>query len=211
MKIRNSVSGVISGIASVVLVSLLACSTANAQGDAQAGAGKVATCAACHGPTGNDSLLPNVPKIGGQNETYLLKQLIEIRDDIRVVPLMKPMVANLTDQDLADIAAHYATVELPLGAVDEAKRELGAKLYRSGDESIGVAACSACHSVNGKGINSAGFPSLSGQDVAYTELQLKAFRAGERTNDAAEIMRSISARLSDAEIAALASYVFGLR
>jgi cytochrome c553 len=152
-----------------------------------------------------------VPKIGGQNATYLLKQLIEIRDDIRIVPLMKPMVANLTDQDLADIAAHYSTVELPLGAVDETQLELGEKLYRAGDATIGVAACSACHSVDGRGINSAGFPSLSGQDTAYTELQLKAFRAGDRTNDDAEIMRTISARLSDAEIAALASYVFGLR
>ena len=184
---------------------------AEVQGNAQAGAGKIATCAACHGPTGNDSLLPNVPKLGGQSETYLLKQLREIRDDIRVVPLMKPMVATLTDQDLADIAAHYATVEAPFGAVDEAKRELGEKLYRSGDATIGVAACSACHAVDGKGLNSAGFPALSGQDVAYTELQLKAFRAGERTNDAAEIMRTISARLNDTEIAALASYVFGLR
>lgn len=215
MNIRNSIRrvsrGVVSDVLSVVLISILTCSGATAQGNAEAGAGKIATCAACHGPTGNDSLLPNVPKIGGQNADYLLKQLIEIRDDVRPVPLMKPMVANLTDQDLADIAAHYSTVERPLGAVDETKRELGEKLYRAGDATIGVAACSACHSVDGRGINSAGFPSLSGQDTAYTEVQLKAFRAGERTNDAAEIMRAISARLSDTEIAALASYVFGLR
>ncbi len=219
MNIRNSNRGVNRGVSSMIgtgflsvaIISILACSGAMAQGNAEAGAGKIATCAACHGPTGNDSLLPNVPKIGGQNAAYLLKQLIEIRDDVRVVPLMKPMVANLTDQDLADIAAHYSTVELPLGAVDETKRELGEKLYRAGDATIGVAACSACHSVDGKGNNAAGFPSLSGQDTAYTEVQLKAFRAGERNNDAAEIMRTISARLNDAEISALASYVFGLR
>jgi cytochrome c553 len=211
VNIRNSINGVLT----VALTSLLGCSVVLAQdalqGNAEAGAGKIAACAACHGPTGNDSLLPNVPKLGGQNEAYLRKQLMEIRDDIRVVPLMKPMVANLTDQDLADIAAHYASVDAPLGAVDEAKRELGEKLYRAGDASIGVAACSACHSVDGKGLNSAGFPALSGQDVAYTELQLKLFRSGERTNDAAEIMRTITERLTDAEIAALASYVFGLR
>jgi cytochrome c553 len=218
VNIRNSDSGVSGGVSrgvrsilSVALISVLACSGAQAQGNAEAGAGKIATCAACHGPTGNESLLPNVPKIGGQNESYLLKQLTEIRDDVRAVPLMKPMVANLSDQDLADIAAHYATVDRPLGAVDETKRALGEKLYRAGDASIGVAACSACHSVNGEGLNSAGFPSLSGQDTAYTELQLKAFRAGERTNDDAEIMRTITARLNDTEIAALASYVFGLR
>jgi cytochrome c553 len=203
--------GVINGLLSVALISLLAYSNVQAQGNAEAGAGKIAACAACHGPTGNDSLLPNVPKIGGQSETYLLKQLIEIRDDVRMVPLMKPIVANLSDQDLADIAAHYATVDLPLGAVDETKRALGEKLYRAGEASIGVPACSACHSVNGLGLDSAGFPSLSGQDTAYTELQLKAFRAGERTNDEAQIMRTIAARLNDTEIAALASYVFGLR
>lgn len=212
MNIRKSIHGIFP----LALVSLLSSAVTLAQegplqGNAEAGAGKIAPCAACHGPTGNDSLLPNVPKLGGQNASYLFKQLKEIRDDVRVVPLMKPFVAALTDQDLADIAAHYATVEFPLGAVDETKRELGEKLYRAGDASIGVAACSACHAVNGKGLDSAGFPSLSGQDTAYTELQLKAFRAGERNNDEAEIMRTISARLSDTEIAALASYVFGLR
>jgi cytochrome c553 len=182
-----------------------------AQGNAQAGADKIAICAACHGPTGNDSVLPNVPKLGGQSETYLLKQLQEIKSGVRAAPLMAGILNNLNDQDLADIAAHFATVAAPLGAVDETKRELGEKLYRAGDASIGVAACSACHSVDGKGNNAAGFPALSGQDVAYTELQLKAFRAGERNNDAAEIMRMIAARLNDTEIAALASYVFGLR
>ena len=208
---NGSIKSSITGVLTVMLISLLTSPVVLAQGNAEAGAAKVATCAACHGPTGNDSVLPNVPKLGGQKETYLLYQLKEIRDDIRPVPLMKPMVAGLTDQDLADIAAHYASVEAPLGAVDEAKRALGEKLYRAGDASIGVAACSACHSVDGKGNDSAGFPTLSGQDIAYTELQLKTFRAGERTNDQAEIMRTISARLNDAEIAALASYVFGLR
>lgn len=211
MNIRNSISGSLKGILTAVLISVMTTPVVMAQGNAEAGAGKIAICAACHGPTGNDSVLPNVPKLGGQNETYLLKQLQEIKSGVRAAPLMAGILNNLNDQDLADIAAHFATVAAPLGAVDEAKRELGEKLYRAGDASIGVAACSACHSVDGKGNNAAGFPALSGQDVAYTELQLKAFRAGERNNDAAEIMRMIAARLNDTEIAALASYVFGLR
>ncbi len=211
MNIRNSISGSLKGILTAVLISVLTTPVVMAQGNAQAGADKIAICAACHGPTGNDSVLPNVPKLGGQSETYLLKQLQEIKSGVRAAPLMAGILNNLNDQDLADIAAHFATVAAPLGAVDETKRELGEKLYRAGDASIGVAACSACHSVDGKGNNAAGFPALSGQDVAYTELQLKAFRAGERNNDAAEIMRMIAARLNDTEIAALASYVFGLR
>lgn len=182
-----------------------------AQGSAAAGEGKVAVCVACHGQTGNDSLLPAVPKLGGQGEKYLLKQLQEIKSGVRQVPLMNGMLDNLSERDLADVAAFYASQPQPLGAVEEAKRALGEKLYRAGDANIGVAACTACHAPNGKGNATAGYPSLSGQDVAYTEAQLKAFRDGERTNDAAQVMRDIAARLNDREIAALASYVSGLR
>src|SRR5690606_16917465 len=155
--------------------------------------------------------LPNVPKLGGQSQKYMLKQLRDIREDVRPVPLMTAIVQNMSDQDLADVAAWYATQEAPLGAVDPSLREVGEALFRAVDASIGVAACSACRSVNGKGLDSAGYPALSGQDPAYTELQLKSFRSGERNNDDASVMRSIAARLSDTEIAALASYVFGIR
>ena len=182
-----------------------------AQGSAEAGQGKIAVCVACHGQSGNDSLLPNVPKLGGQGERYLLKQMQEIKSGIRAAPLMTGMLNTLNDQDLADVAAYFADQPLAQGAVEEAKRALGEKVYRAGIANIEVAACSACHSPDGKGNASAGYPSLSGQDVNYTEMQLKAFRAGERTNDEADIMRDISARLSDKEMAALASYVAGLR
>ena len=195
----------------LALLVVVSAPLALAQGDAQAGQVKAAACAACHGPTGNDSLLPNVPKLGGQGERYLLKQLQEIKADIRPVPLMKPFVDPLSEQDMADLAAFFAQQQAPLGAVEPEKRELGEALFRAGNASIGVAACSACHAPNGKGNVSAGYPALSGQDTAYTELQLKAFRAGERKNDEAEVMRTTAARLNDAEIAALASYVSGLR
>ncbi len=199
------------GALSALLFTALTSSLAFGQGSAQAGQGKVAVCAACHGASGNDSLLPNVPKLGGQGERYLLKQLQEIKADTRKVPLMAGMLTAFNDQDLADIAAYFASLDAPLGAVEESKLALGQELYRAGNASIGVAACSACHSPDGKGNAAAGYPSLSGQDTPYVELQLKAFRAGERNNDEAEVMRMISARLTDAEIAALASYVAGLR
>jgi cytochrome c553 len=121
------------------------------------------------------------------------------------------MLNTLSDQDLADVAAYYDSQPLALGAVDEAKRALGEQLYRAGNEELGVAACTACHQPDGKGLAAAGYPALSGQDVAYTDLALRAFRSGERANDDASIMRAIAARLNDAEIAALASYVSGLR
>lgn len=200
----------VKGVLAVVLLTSTSV-IALAQGSAEAGQGKIAVCVACHGQSGNDSLLPNVPKLGGQGERYLLKQMQEIKSGIRAAPLMTGMLNTLNDQDLADVAAYFADQPLAQGAVEEDKRALGEKLYRAGIASIEVAACSACHSPNGKGNASAGYPSLSGQDVNYTEVQLKAFRAGERTNDEANIMRDITARLSDKEIAALASYVAGLR
>ena len=206
MRILNFVKSV---IAAVLVTSVS--SIALAQGSADAGAGKVAVCVACHGQNGNDSVLPNVPKLGARGERYLLKQLQEIKSGGRSVALMAGILNNLTDQDLADIAAYYDAQPLAEGAVEEAKRALGETLYRAGNAAIGVAACTACHAPDGKGNAAAGYPALSGQDPGYTEQTLRAFRAGERANDDAAIMRSIAARLNDAEIAALASYVSGLR
>ena len=195
----------------VAILALIPSSSLLAQGEADAGAGKIAVCVACHGQDGNMIVLPNVPKIGGQNEKYLLKQMQDIKSGVRAAPLMTGMLNALNDQDLVDVAAYFASLPMSQGATDPEKVALGETLYRAGNASIGVAACSACHSPDGRGLASAGYPSLSGQDIAYTELQLKAFRDGVRQNDEAEVMRSIVARLNDAEIAALASYVAGLR
>jgi cytochrome c553 len=195
----------------ITLLALVACGQAVAQGDAAAGADKIAICLACHGQDGNVSQLPNVPKIGGQSEKYLLKQMQDIKSGVRAAPLMTGMLNTLDDQGLADVAAYYASQATPQGAAEQEKVALGESLYRAGNAQIGVAACSACHSPNGQGLGSAGYPALSGQDPAYTDLQLRAFRAGTRQNDDAEVMRSIAARLNDEEIAALASYVSGLR
>lgn len=157
------------------------------------------------------SQLDNVPKIGGQNEAYLLKQMLDIKSGVRTAPLMNGMLNALNEQDMADVAAYYASQPAPQGAADPEKVAVGKSLYRAGNAEIGVTACTACHSPNGQGLASAGYPALSGQDTGYTEMQLKAFRDGVRMNDDAEVMRTIAARLNDAEIAALASYVSGLR
>jgi hypothetical protein len=204
-----TIQNLVKSVLSAALLTALS-SGVLAEGSVQAGQAKAAACAACHGPTGNDSVLPNVPKLGGQGERYLVKQLHEIKADIRKVPLMAPFVAALSEQDMLDLAAYFASLEAPRGAVEKAKLELGRKLYSAGDAKLGVAACLACHAPDGKGIASAGFPALSGQDTPYVELQLKSFRSGDRNNDQSNVMRMISARLNDKEIAALASYVAGL-
>ena len=196
----------------VFVSTLFAASIANvglAQGDAAAGQAKSALCATCHGADGNSELAVN-PKLAGQNASYLMKQLMDYKSGARVNPTMSAMVASLSDQDIADIAAWYSSQEPTLQGADPASLELGESIYRGGNRELSVAACSACHSPSGKGNAPAGFPALSGQHPEYTLLQLKAFRSGERANDDSAMMRSIVERLTDAELEALASYVSGL-
>ena len=196
----------------VFVSALFAASIANvglAQGDAAAGQAKSALCATCHGADGNSELAVN-PKLAGQNASYLMKQLMDYKSGARVNPTMSAMVASLSDQDIADIAAWYSSQEPTLQGADPASLELGESIYRGGNRELSVAACSACHSPSGKGNAPAGFPALSGQHPEYTLLQLKAFRSGERANDDSAMMRSIVERLTDAELEALASYVSGL-
>ncbi|HBS41074.1 MAG TPA: cytochrome c4 [Oceanospirillales bacterium] len=180
-------------------------------GDAEAGKVKSATCAACHGGDGN-SMAPTFPKIAGQGERYLIKQISDIRDGNRAAPAMAPFVTGLSDEDIADLAAYFSAQVPTGGGADENLVALGESIYRGGIESKSVPACLACHGPNGKGIATAGFPQLSGQHAAYTEMQLKAFSNGERTNDGdTRVMRDIAYRLHDSEIKAVASYIQGLR
>lgn len=198
-------------IAAMFALTLSSTLQAQQVGDAAAGSAKVIVCGACHGASGNDVVVPGAAKLGGQNQSYLFKQLQDIKSGAREITLMAGQLNNLSDQDLADIAAHYASLEEPLGAAEESSLELGQILYRAGNADIGVAACSACHSPTGGGNDGAGYPALRGQDSAYTESQLRAFRDGSRNNDLAAVMRDNVARLNDVEIQALASYVSGLR
>ncbi|NCF18338.1 MAG: c-type cytochrome [Haliea sp.] len=189
---------------------------ANAAGDASAGKDKVAVCAACHGADGN-SAAPTFPKLAGQGEKYLLKQLQDIRDGARPVPTMVGQLDGKSDQDLADMAAFYASQARSGGQTDPTLLALGEKVYRSGVAERNVAACVACHSPTGAGNAPAGFPALAGQHAEYTSAQLRAYRKGQedesgRTNDGdTRIMRTTAFGLSDGEIEAVSSYVAGLK
>ncbi|MBO4966747.1 MAG: cytochrome c4 [Pseudomonas sp.] len=179
-------------------------------GDAAAGQAKTAVCGACHGPDGN-SMAPNFPKLAGQGDRYLLKQLHEIKDGKRQVLEMTGLLANLNDQDLADIAAYYSSQKGSVGAADPALVAQGEALFRGGNLEKGMPACTGCHSPDGQGNAAAGFPHLGGQHASYIEKQLTDFREGDRTNDGdSMIMRGIAAKMSNKDIKALASYIQGL-
>ena len=183
---------------------------AQAAGDAKAGQAKAAMCGACHGADGN-SAAPNFPKLAGQGERYLLKQLHDIKGGKRTVLEMTGILDNLSDQDMADIAAYFAGQKMSVGAADPKLIERGEALFRGGKLAEGMPACTGCHSPNGAGLAAAGFPKLGGQHGQYVAKQLTDFREGNRTNDGdAMTMRAIAAKLSNKDIEAVSSYIQGL-
>jgi cytochrome c553 len=179
---------------------------------------KIATevCAACHGPDGN-SIGPANPKLAGQIPEYLAKQLANFRPGKDNKPAERPnnvmagFAATLSPEDMRDVAAFYAGQKLiPEKALDKSTIELGQRIFRGGIAEKSVAACAGCHGPTGAGVP-AQYPLLGGQYAEYIEAQLRAFRSGERANDPNRMMRMTAARLSDAEIKAVANFIAGLR
>jgi cytochrome c553 len=191
---------------------LLATLPALAGGDADAGQGKSAVCAACHGADGN-STVPIWPKIAGQHAAYLERQLALIKSGDRPVPEMAGIVAGISDQDMADLAAYFSTQSHQSGLADEATRAVGERIYRAGNSQTDVPACMACHGPAGEGNPLVPYPSLAGQHSAYTEKMLKGFRDGSlwgAEDESSKIMVDVAFRLTDEEISAVAAYVQGL-
>ncbi len=191
------------------IVLLATLGTAQAGGDASAGKEKSASCASCHGGDGN-SANPSFPSLAGQHAGYISKQLADFKSSARKDPVMSGMAMPLSPQDMADLAAYYATQPLKGGAAKPESVELGEKIYRGGNAKTGIPACMGCHGPQGLGNQAAKFPAISGQQAAYTAKALKDFKAGERSNDANEMMRDIAAKMSDAEITDIAEYLVGL-
>lgn len=198
----------------LVLAATMTLATATAPtlaaGDAAAGKAKSATCAGCHGMDGN-SVNPEWPNLAGQHAKYIAKQLADFKaGKDRNNATMSGMVAALNEQDMANLGAYFASLPRKQGAADKSLVDAGQKLYRGGNPATGVAACIGCHGPTGSGNPAANFPALSGQHAKYVENQLKAFRSGERKNDAGRMMRNIAGKMTDAEIKAVAAYVQGL-
>jgi cytochrome c553 len=207
-------------IASVALICSMVAPAASAQDKAAAKADPAkgqqiasSVCAACHAADGNSTISAN-PKLAGQNAQYLYRQLVDFTKpaedkSARVSSVMAAFASQLSDADKRNVAAYFeAQNPKPGSARNKDTLPLGQRIYRAGIAEKAVPACAGCHSPNGAGIPIQ-YPRLGGQHTEYTETQLKAFRDGTRRNSVP--MMQIAARLSDAEIKAVADYIDGLR
>lgn len=192
---------------------LLALSTMGfAGGNAALGKQKSATCAACHGPDGNSSVAL-WPKLAGQHASYLFQQMQDFKQGKkggRYNANMTPLMAALQPQDMQDLAAYFASQPRKLGVADKKLVPLGQQLYRGGDVSRGVPACSACHGPRGLGNAQAKFPAVSGQHPEYIVKQLQDYRDGARINGVNDIMSTIAKKMTRSQMKAVASYMSGL-
>ena len=196
----------------IAAVALLGCMSANAAGDAEAGQAKSGTCTACHGTDGN-SVNSIWPKLAGQHPTYLARQLKLYKNGGRENAVMAGMVGLLSEQDIEDLSAYYASQTIKPGVADDALVELGQNIYRGGNPQAGVPACMACHGPSGAGNPLSGYPKLAGQHADYLKLVLTAFRDGAvwgAGDDANAVMAGAAKHLTDEEIGAVSSYLEGL-
>ena len=165
-------------------------------------------CAACHAADGN-SMIPANPKLAQQHPEYILKQLQEFKSGKRANPVMMGFAAQLSPEDMRNVAYFVASKTASPGFAKEKETvALGEKIYRGGIADRQIAACAGCHGPNGSGMP-AQYPRLSGQHADYTVSQLTQFRDGIRKNNLQ--MTQVAAKLNDREIKAVADYIAGLR
>lgn len=195
-------------------------------GDPKAGQAKAGACAACHGLDGN-AMQQNAPRIAGMPERYIAQQLAMFKHGERttgLAALMAPYAAPLSNQDMRDLGAWFASQKAGAGIADDTViaagpnkglkfYQVGEKLYRAGDTIRGIPACMACHGPSGAGNPGPAYPALHGQDSAYVVRRLQEYRTGTTTaKDVAHfnLMASVAKPLTDEEIQSLGSYIQGL-
>lgn len=215
------------------IVAILCCGIGVAvhAADIKAGEEKAAVCVACHGP-GGVSTNPEWPSLAGQGQKYLEKQLHDFKSGQRPNLIMLPQANLLTDEDITNVAAYFATQTPPPAATEGAGKnpeemlKLGENLYRGGDIEKNIPACMACHGPSGAGIAPAAFPRISGQHAQYMRVQLNAFKTAAmeneqasetdpstlvvRGNDPNSMMRDVAEKLTPRQIEAVARYMQGL-
>ena len=209
MKIKLSTLFVLAGFA---LASFETQAESLVDGSAEAGKARALTCSACHGAEGNSSnaLWPN---LAGQNAPYILAQLQAFKSGDRSDPLMSSQAMLLSDEDMANLAVYFESLPAAAQSIaDVSLLERGESLYRGGNKEQEASACMACHGPTGRGNPAAKYPALQGQHAAYTAKQLNDYASGARTSDGkTHMMRDIAGNLNKEDIAALSSYVQGLK
>lgn len=190
-------------------------------GNASAGKTKALACSGCHGADGNSSA-PIFPRLAGQHEKYIVRQLQDFKSQKRSDPSMQAMAASLSDQDMEDLGAYFSSQKPVYPNQDQSAGDsanppskesisAGKSVFFAGNEASGVAACTACHGPNGSGNALAGFPVIKGQFLPYLLKSLNDFKDGLRTNDDGAMMRTIAGSMSKVEIDAVTAYISDLR
>lgn len=198
-----------------------------AQGKTGVGKEKAASCAGCHGEDGN-SAMPSFPKLAGQHEGYLFKQLKAFKNGERNSPMMAPLAMGLDEKSMEEIAAYYAAQKIaknpapvlpaddedaPEKTEEQKKAELdnlieqGGDLYRNGNISREVSACIACHGPYGEGNKPAAYPALHSQHAEYLIKSLTDFKTGQRSNNRENMMHMIATKMTDEDIKAVSYYI----
>jgi cytochrome c553 len=181
------------------------------------GAGAIPACASCHGTTGEGSATAGFPRLAGQGEAYLVKQLQDYAKQQRSNATMQPIAARLSAQQILDVATYYASlpgwhpsalkqaISASSSAQPETQQTAGYTLAQRGNWNNGVPACFACHGTLGSGV-APHFPAIAGQPAGYTRTQMDAWQRGQRNNDPQGLMQSVARKMSETEIAAVSAY-----
>ncbi len=181
-------------------------------GDATAGKKKTQAenCQECHGVNGISSS-PSFPKLAGQYAEYIVKQLKDFQTGRRKHPIMNVMAEGLTENDLADIAAYFASNPTMQGD-GTGGNQFAMDIFTRGDMTRNILPCQSCHGEAGKGKSSPAEtrPVIGGQHRIYLREQLRNWRNGARNNSPNGVMNIIAKSLNDTEIDSLSNYISGL-
>ncbi|WP_404364478.1 c-type cytochrome [Marinobacter sp.] len=202
----------------LLALGLVTCSglvLAEVEGDAERGAAAAGVCTACHQADGSGKNVPggqSWPRLAGLNAAYIARQLQDYQSGERSNASMMPFANMLNEQQIADVAAYYASLPATQGKggeyADEAMLKRGKQLAERGDWSKYIVSCKSCHGPGNRGAGEV-FPGIAGQHAGYIKAQLQAWKAGTRTNDTQDLMGSIARRMSDDDIQAVAAWLAG--
>jgi cytochrome c553 len=179
----------------------------------QGGANPAAmACAGCHGADGMGMAAAGFPRLAGLSAGYLAKQIGDFRSGTRANPIMQPIAAALSDDEIKAVSRTLAALPAPAyprtGRAETAEGS-GARLALRGAWERNIPECVSCHGPGGLGVGDT-FPPLAGQSAQYLSAQLNAWRQGTRKNDPDDLMGHVARSLSDAEVTAVSDYFASL-